>query len=236
MKTQNTRPIQQNIFIIYILSLLSLIVTVIWLNGIGVNKNPTTTETLTPAPEQVKQSPTSTENNTVPKPTIPFTIPKQTEKVIPRENTTVVQLQPKAYFLQVDDEKINLVPQPVAIRKGASKEVALQQTLNQLFDNNQKNQFTSTIPPETRLLGLRIDDTGIHVNLSDEFRYGGGSTSMIYRVAQVLYTASSIEESANVYLSVEGELLNEENPLGGEGLILAEPLTRQKLVEDFSIN
>ena len=59
---------------------------------------------------------------------------------------------------------------------------------------------------------------------------------MIYRVAQVLYTASSIEESANVYLSVQGELLNEENPLGGEGLILAEPLTRKQFVEDFSIN
>ena len=59
---------------------------------------------------------------------------------------------------------------------------------------------------------------------------------MIYRVAQVLYTASSIEEEANVYLSIEGELLNEENPLGGEGLILAEPLTRQTFFEDFSIN
>jgi spore germination protein GerM len=59
---------------------------------------------------------------------------------------------------------------------------------------------------------------------------------MIYRVAQVLYTASSIDESANIYLSVEDKLLDEENPLGGEGLILAEPLTRQKFVEDFSIN
>ena len=108
--------------------------------------------------------------------------------------------------------------------------------MSQLFNTTQNNQLSSTIPPETKLLGLRIDDTGIHVNLSDEFRYGGGSTSMIYRVAQVLYTASSIEESANVYLSVEGELLDEENPLGGEGLILAEPLTRQKFVENVSIN
>ena len=235
MKTQNTRPVQQNIFIIYILSLLSLIVTVIWLNGVDINKKSTTTETTPkPTPEQVK-TPTSTENNTVPKPTIPFTIPKTTEKVIPKENP-VVELQPKAYFLQVDGEKINLVPQPVVIEQGDTKESALTKALSQLFYTTQNNQFTSTIPSETRLLSLRIDDTGIHVNLSDEFRYGGGSTSMIYRVAQVLYTASSIEESANVYLSVEGELLDEENPLGGEGLILAEPLTRQKFVEDFSIN
>ncbi len=236
MKTQNTRPVQQNIFIIYI-SLLSLIVTVVWLNGVGVNKNPTSTETITtPTPEQVKQSPISTENNTFPKPTVPFTIPKQTEKLTPKDITVAIELQPKAYLLQVEDEKINLVPQSVAIERGASKEAALKQALNQLFDTTQNNQFTSTIPAGTKLLGLRIDETGIHVNLSDEFRYGGGSTSMIYRVAQVLYTASSIDESANIYLSVEDKLLDEENPLGGEGLILAEPLTRQKFVEDFSIN
>jgi spore germination protein GerM len=234
MKTPNTRPVQQNIFIIYI-ALLNLIVTVVWLNGVGVNKNSTTTETI-PTPEQVKQSPFSTENNTVPKPTVPFTIPKQTEKLTPKETKVAVELQPKAYLLQVEDEKINLVPQSVAIERGASKEVALEKALNQLFDTTQNNQFTSTIPAGTKLLGLRIDETGIHVNLSDEFGYGGGSTSMIYRVAQVLYTASSIEESANIYLSVEDELLDEENPLGGEGLILAEPLTRQKFVEDFSIN
>ncbi|AFY55495.1 sporulation/spore germination protein [Rivularia sp. PCC 7116] len=238
MKTQNTRPVQQNIFIIYILSLLSLVITVVWLNGIGLNNNSTTIKTTpTSTPEQIKKSPISTENNTVPKPNIPFILPKPVEKLTPKEKTPSIQLQPKAYLLQVEGEKVSLVPQAVAIKKGVSKEVALQQTLNQLFDNNQNNQFTSTIPQGTKLLGLRIDDTtGIHVNLSDEFRYGGGSTSMIYRVAQVLYTASSIDESANIYLSIEGELLDEENPLGGEGLILAEPLTRQKFIKDFSIN
>ena len=187
-------------------------------------------------PEQVKIAPVPKENSTVPKPTILFTIPKQAEKLTPKESTAALQLQPKAYLLQVEGEKVSLVPQSVAIKKGASKEVALQQTLNYLFDSNQNNQFSSTIPQGTKLLGLRIDETGIHVNLSDEFRDGGGSTSMIYRVAQVLYTASSLDAEAKIYLSVEGELLDEENPLGGEGIILAEPLTRQKFVEDFSIN
>ena len=237
MKTQNTRPVYPNFFIIYILSLLGLVVSVVWLNLLDVNKNPASTETIkTPTPEQVKIAPVPKENSTVPKPTILFTIPKQAEKLTPQESTAALQLQPKAYLLQVEGEKVSLVPQSVAIKKGASKEVALQQTLNYLFDSNQNNQFSSTIPQGTKLLGLRIDETGIHVNLSDEFRDGGGSTSMIYRVAQVLYTASSLDAEAKIYLSVEGELLDEENPLGGEGIILAEPLTRQKFVEDFSIN
>lgn len=236
MKTRNTRPVYPNLFIIYILSLLGLVAGIIWLNMLDVNKNPASTKTITPTPEQVKIAPIPKENSTAPKPTIPFTIPKQAEKLTPQVNTTNLQLQPKTYFLTVEGEKVSLVSQPVLIKKGTSKEVALQQTLNQLLNRNQNNQFTSTIPQGTKLLGLRIDDRGIHVNLSDEFRYGGGSTSMIYRVAQVLYTASSLDADANIYLSVEGELLDEENPLGGEGIILAEPLTRQTFVQDFSIN
>jgi len=150
MKTQNTRPVQQNIFVIYILSLISLIVTVFWLNGIDVNRNSTTKTVPTPTPEEVKKTPISTENSTVPKPTIPFTIPKQAEKLTPKENTIVVQLQPKAYLLQVENEKISLVQQPVVIEKGDTKETALTKALNQLFDTTQNNQLTSTIPPETK--------------------------------------------------------------------------------------
>ncbi len=236
MKTQNTRPVSPNFFITYILSLLGLIATIVWFNLLSVNKKSALTETIPTAKrEQVQNSPTSKENSTVTIFTIPFTIPKQAG-LTPKENITALQLQPKAYLLQVENQKVSLVPQLVSIKKGVSKEVALQQTLNHLFNHNQNNQFTSTIPQGTKLLGLRIDETGTHVNLSDEFRSGSGSTSMIYRVAQVLYTASSLDSEANIYISVEGELLDEENPLGGEGLILAEPLTRQKFVDDFSIN
>lgn len=236
MKTQNTRPVYPNFFIIYILSLLGLVGSVLWLNALDVNKSPTSIEIPVATPEQVKIIAIPKENNTVPKPNLPFTISK-TEKLTAKKNTTAAQqLQPKAYLLQVKGEKISLVPQLVAIKKGVSKEVALQQTLTQLFTNVQNPQFTSTIPQGTKLLGLRIDHAGIHVNLSNEFSDGGGSSSMIYRVAQVVYTASSLNPQANVYISVEGKLLNEENPLGGEGLILAEPLTRQRFAEDFSIN
>ena len=59
---------------------------------------------------------------------------------------------------------------------------------------------------------------------------------MIYRVAQVIYTASSINTKAKVYIYVEGKLLDEDYPLGGEGLVFNEPLTRQQLIKDFSIN
>ncbi len=56
---------------------------------------------------------------------------------------------------------------------------------------------------------------------------------MIYRVAQVLYTATSIDHEALVYLSIEGIPINEKYPLGGEGLLLRYPLTRLQFNQDF---
>jgi spore germination protein GerM len=71
------------------------------------------------------------------------------------------------------------------------------------------------------------------VDLSREFSQGGGSASMIDRVAQVLYTVTSLDPTAKVYLSIEGQLLDENHPLGGEGVILQQPLTRQQFAVDF---
>lgn len=95
------------------------------------------------------------------------------------------------------------------------------------------DRLSSTIPRGTRLLSLQIKPDGIDLNLSQNFTQGGGSASMIYRVAQVLYTATSLDPQAKVYLSVEGKLLDEETPLGGEGLILQQPLTRQQFMKDL---
>jgi spore germination protein GerM len=69
--------------------------------------------------------------------------------------------------------------------------------------------------------------------LSHEFGQGGGSSSTIYRVAQVLYTATSMDTQAPVFLSIDGQPLNEKNSLGGEGLILEYPLTRQTFDNNF---
>lgn len=56
---------------------------------------------------------------------------------------------------------------------------------------------------------------------------------MIYRVAQVLYTATSIDSQAPVFLSIAGKPLNDYYLLGGEGLLLEYPLTRQKFDKEF---
>jgi spore germination protein GerM len=145
----------------------------------------------------------------------------------PRQTT---DLQPQAYWLQ--GEGI-LVPQKIVISSGATPEKALTEAFTQLLDRPRDSTLNTAIPEGTRLLSLKVTEQGVYVDLSREFAQGGGSSIMTHRVAQAIYTATSINPAAKVYLSVEGRAISEEYPLGGEGLVLSQPTTRQQFKEDF---
>jgi spore germination protein GerM len=99
-----------------------------------------------------------------------------------------------------------------------------------LWGPQQPDRF-SEIPPGTRLLNLTATPDGaIAVDLSDEFTQGGGSASMIGRLGQVVYTATTLNPEAPVRISVNGEPLN---VLGGEGLEVPQPVTRQQFEREF---
>lgn len=158
-------------------------------------------------------------------------------KEIPTSQTSSQEsLQPESYWLQMNGQRANLVPQEVAGDANRSSEQALTAGIVNLLANSPSSNRSSAIPEGTRLLSLQTTPAGIYVNLSREFNQGGGSDSMMYRVAQVLYTVTSLDPNAKVYLSVEGQLLDETHPLGGEGLVLRQPLTRQQFNQDFSVN
>ncbi|BAU05820.1 hypothetical protein FIS3754_17290 [Fischerella sp. NIES-3754] len=52
------------------------------------------------------------------------------------------------------------------------------------------------------------------------------------RIGQIVYTATSLNPNAKVYIDVDGKQLD---VLGGEGLELEQPLTRQNFKENFQI-
>ena len=83
--------------------------------------------------------------------------------------------------------------------------------------------LSSTIPEGTKLLGVEVVEGVALVDLSLEFKSGGGSLSMMGRVAQIVYTATRFEEVDSVRFLLEGTPLD---VLGGEGLIIDEPQTR----------
>jgi spore germination protein GerM len=245
MKTQHTYPGEKILTILYIVLLLTVVGGTGWWTWHN------------PKPQIINENSTSSPVNQLPSFTNPSTNKpsasesRSTEASRQKDEAAIstsikpsgspiksspVQLQPQTYWLKVEGDKINLIAKPVTVKAGISKQEALTTTLNYLLSNPQKTESSTTIPTGTKLLSLRVTKSGIYVNLSREFSQGGGSTSMIYRVAQVLYTASSIDSKDKVYLLVEGQLLNQDNPLGGEGIILREPLTRETFKDDFSVS
>lgn len=81
----------------------------------------------------------------------------------------------------------------------------------------------TTIPAGTRFLGLRIEDGVATVNLSREFESGGGSASVLGRLAQVVYTLTQFPTVQGVRFELDGEPVE---VFSGEGVVLSEPVGR----------
>jgi hypothetical protein len=129
------------------------------------------------------------------------------------------QTEVRAYFLR--EEKVG----PVA-REATDGAVAAGAIEGLLAGPNQDEQqlgFSSAIPAGTELLGVEVEDGTATVDLSDEFGSGGGSASMMGRVAQVVFTLTQFPTVDSVLFELEGEPIS---TLGGEGLLLEEPQTR----------
>lgn len=90
----------------------------------------------------------------------------------------------------------------------------------------------TVIPEGTELLGVRRDGETLFVDLSSEFESGGGSMSMQVRLAQVVYTATQFDGVESARIMIEGEMVD---AIGGEGVIVSEPLTRRDF-QDYAPN
>ena len=81
----------------------------------------------------------------------------------------------------------------------------------------------STVPIGTELLDLNLVDGLATIDLSSEFESGGGSLSMMSRIAQVVFTATQFENVDRVEFWLDGAPVES---IGGEGIMVDEPLTR----------
>jgi len=158
--------------------------------------------------------------------------PSEPQVSVPKE------LEAQVYWLKATETDIELVSEPISIKVPSGNEDAqvfkapkqtqvqlLEQAFNELMTGVDNSEYATTIPQGTELQSISIRENGIHIDLSQDFTFGGGSTSMKGRLAQVLYTATSIDPNAKVHLKVEGEPLEY---LGGEGIYVPQPLTRDK--------
>lgn len=153
--------------------------------------------------------------------------PSPTTQPAPNQQTVEV------YLLKDTGKSLALVPQPVKVQADADKpKQILEAAFQTLLAEHPNGSNTNTIPKRTRLLDLNLKNDGIHVNLSDDFTSGGGSSSMIGRIGQVVYTATSLDKNAKVYIDVNGKRLD---IIGGEGLELEQPLTRESFNKNYQL-
>ncbi|WP_310482149.1 GerMN domain-containing protein [Chamaesiphon sp. VAR_48_metabat_403] len=183
---------------------------------------PTAPETAVTTPQTSSTTPNVGETNT--KTTTPPTIAQK--------ETTV-----KIWRLDDDGKKTILVPQEQQAPQATETTPAagVTRSISTLLAASGKpdGKLTSTIPVGTKLLSTKVLADGIHIDLSKEFTQGFGATSMIGRLGQVVYTATSENPSAPVWITVEGKKLE---VLGDVGVEVRQPITRETYDRDFPIN
>ncbi|MBS3025942.1 MAG: GerMN domain-containing protein [Dolichospermum sp. DET50] len=135
------------------------------------------------------------------------------------------------YWLRSQENRLDLVPQPFKVAATQPNQV-LEAAFKTLLTGPTEGTDSTTIPQGTQLLGLKTENNDVHVNLSEHFTTGGGSTSMMGRVGQVVYTATSLNPQAKVYIEVNGKPLE---VLGGEGVELLQPLTRESFQKNYPL-
>ena len=87
--------------------------------------------------------------------------------------------------------------------------------------------LTTAIPAGTTLRSVAIAGGTATVDLSRDFESGGGSSSMLTRVAQVVYTVTQFPAVQRVAFRLDGKPVS---AIGGEGVVVDPPVTRA----DFS--
>jgi spore germination protein GerM len=143
----------------------------------------------------------------------------------------------EVYFVRSDAVRNKLTL--AAVRRPDPRgpiEVRLEAALRALLDGpkatpwGDARDLATEIPAGTALLGVKIDGRIVTVNLSETYAAGGGSTSMLARVWQVVYTATQFPDAPEVQILVGGRHLE---ALGGEGVIIGSPLRRPAAPPSF---
>ena len=88
--------------------------------------------------------------------------------------------------------------------------------------------MSSAIPEGTRFLGADVAGGVATIDLSGDFASGGGSFSMMARLAQVVYTATRFDGIDSVLFELDGTPVS---TFSGEGILLDEPQTRDDYID-----
>lgn len=147
--------------------------------------------------------------------TTPPTSTNGTTTVVPAETTTVA-----VYFLR--DEKVTPVRRTVPATPAVAR-AALTALLEGPTDEEAADGLVSAIPTGTTLRDVALEGHTATVDLDGRFDDGGGSASMLGRVAQVVATLTRFPTIERVAFLIDGRPVE---AIGGEGVVVDPPLGR----------
>jgi germination protein M len=127
----------------------------------------------------------------------------------------------QAWFANTDGLFVTYRSQNATPRVGTA---ALEALLEGPDSLEAQHGLSTSIPDGTQLLGLTIDDGVARADLTSEYGSGGGTLSMQTRLAQVVFTLTQFPTVDGVVFSLDGKPID---VLGGEGIIIDQPLTRR---------
>lgn len=158
-------------------------------------------------------SPPATAQAVTPTPTV---TPSPSPAASPETTTVTLNL----YFMRSD--KLGVAHRTVAKTPQIGK-AALEELLKGPSSQEQAAGLSTAIPAGTTLLGLAIVNNVATVNLSSEYASGGGSLSVMARLAQVVYTLTQFSTVGKVSFMLNNKPVT---TFSSEGLILDHPVGR----------
>lgn len=139
----------------------------------------------------------------------------------------------KVYFTRVQNGEATLVP-VTRLVLARSLESKLRGASLALLAGPSAGEralgLTSEIPAGTTLRGLAVVGGVTVLDLSRDLERGGGSSSMQGRVWQLVYTGTQFAGASRVRILIDGQ---SRKALGGEGLIIEEPIARPASLPRF---
>ncbi|MDP3768924.1 MAG: GerMN domain-containing protein, partial [Dehalococcoidia bacterium] len=140
----------------------------------------------------------------------------------PRPATAAVSV----YFTRSDGNAITLVEVRRTVPRGATEAMlaaALNELLNGPTAEERARGLSTSIPPKTRVRVVQVRNGVVRADFTREVEAGGGSASMLGRFWQIVYTATQFKDALKVQILIEGQ---EREAMGGEGVIIGQPVSR----------
>jgi hypothetical protein len=150
-----------------------------------------------------------------------------TETTVPTETTSPGGKTSTFAVYLLHDGTIAALRRSVASTPAVAR-AALEELLAGPSSEEESNGLVTEIPEGTTLEDVAVADGVATVDLSGEFDDGGGSASMLGRVAQVVATLTQFPTIQRVAFRLDGEPVQ---TIGGEGVVVDPPIGRKAIEE-----